>query len=85
VPHAPELGATLGSAQEAATGADALLLMTDHREFLALDPAALQPVMRGRLVFDARGLLDEAAWRAAGFDVRRLGAPPGLSPPASSA
>ena len=84
VPHAPELGATLGSAQEAATGADALLLMTDHREFLALDPHALQPVMRGRLVFDTRGLLDEAAWRAAGFDVQRLGAPPGLSPPASS-
>jgi UDP-N-acetyl-D-mannosaminuronic acid dehydrogenase len=63
------------SPEEAARGADALVVMTDHREFAALDGAALGAVMRGRFVYDARGLLDAAAWRAAGFTVRRLGAP----------
>ena len=75
----PDGAATFDSPAEAVADADALLLMTDHREFRSLDPGALRSAMRGRLVFDARGLLDEAAWRAAGFDVRRLGAPPAPS------
>ncbi|MGB2693635.1 MAG: nucleotide sugar dehydrogenase [Dehalococcoidia bacterium] len=66
---------TFDSAEEAARGADALVLMTDHREFADLDPNALRTAMRGRFVYDTRGLLDAAAWRAAGFDIRRLGAP----------
>lgn len=66
---------TFAAAAEAARGADALVLLTDHPEFAALDPRALLAVMRGRFAFDARGLLDADAWRAAGFRVRRLGAP----------
>ena len=80
VRRSSEVGALYDSALEAATGADALVIMTDHREFLALDPSALRGAMRGGLVFDARGVLDEAAWRAAGFEVRRLGAPPTGTP-----
>lgn len=71
----PDLGESFDSPQAAAKGADCLLLMTDHREFQALDPAALGPVMRRPLVFDTRGIIDEASWRTAGFEVRRLGAP----------
>jgi UDP-N-acetyl-D-mannosaminuronic acid dehydrogenase len=70
-----ELGEGFASPEEAVAGADCLLLMTDHREFQALDPATLGPRMRRPLVFDTRGVIDEASWRAAGFDVRRLGAP----------
>ncbi len=71
----PHVAGTCASAAEAVTGADAMLLMTDHREFQALDLKALREMMRGRLVFDARGLLDEATWRSAGFELQRLGAP----------
>jgi UDP-N-acetyl-D-mannosaminuronic acid dehydrogenase len=72
----PDLGESFASPAEAATGADCLLLMTDHREFQSLDPSALRPLMRRPLVFDTRGIIDEATWRAAGFHVRRLGVPP---------
>ena len=72
----PELGPLLSSPEEAAAGADCLLLMTDHRAFETLDIAKLRGTMRRPLVLDARGQLDESAWREAGFDFHRLGAPP---------
>ena len=77
-PHVLE--SAFGSVLEAAAEADALVLMTDHREFQTLDPKALRDVMRGSLVLDARGLLDETAWRTAGFELQRLGAPSSSTP-----
>ncbi len=71
----PGWQATCPTPLEAATGADCLALLTDHPEFAALDPTALRGVMRRPLVFDTRGLVDAAAWRAADFEVRQLGAP----------
>ena len=84
VRHTAELGPTLASALEAAAGADCLLVMTDHQAFQSLDAPALRGVMRTALVLDTRGVLDEAAWRAAGFEVRRLGVGPGGARGASS-
>jgi UDPglucose 6-dehydrogenase len=57
----------------AAAGADVLLVATEWPEFAALDPAALAAVMRGRVVVDARNLLDREAVAAAGLDYRGLG------------
>jgi UDPglucose 6-dehydrogenase len=51
------------------------VLVMDIRapEFAALDPGALAAVMRGRVVVDARNLLDREAVAAAGLDYRGLG------------
>jgi UDPglucose 6-dehydrogenase len=61
------------SLEQALTGADALVLLVDHRPFRSLDPAAASRWMAGRVVFDARGVLPRAAWRQAGFALHVLG------------
>jgi UDP-N-acetyl-D-mannosaminuronic acid dehydrogenase len=55
-------------------GAEAFVLLVDHRPFRALDPALAARRMAGRIAFDARGVLPRAAWREAGFAVHVLGA-----------
>ncbi len=69
------------SALEAAEGADLLLLLVPHRDFVALDPEAVRPRLRQAVVYDACGALDPAAWRGAGFRVERLGAGNGVEAP----
>lgn len=54
-------------------GADCLLVLTDHDVFRELTPAHAARLMRGRLVYDTRDLLDHDAWRFGGFEVRVLG------------
>ena len=67
-------GLLADSVEAAATGAEGLLLLVQHREFLKLDIAQLARVMQQPFVFDARNVLDHQAWRAAGFEVLLLGA-----------
>ena len=61
------------SALEAATGVDALVIMTPWPQFRTLICSDLARVMRGRLVLDPYGVLDPTAARAAGLDYRTLG------------
>ena len=63
------------SPQDAVAGADAVLLLTEWRDFLDIDPASIAGAMRQRVVIDARNALDLAAWRDAGFTYRGLGRP----------
>jgi len=63
------------SAVEAATGADAVLHLTEWPEFVRMDPAVLGDVVRQRNVVDGRNALDAARWRAAGWHYRALGRP----------
>ncbi|RSN51464.1 UDP-glucose dehydrogenase family protein [Actinomadura sp. WAC 06369] len=70
----PSLGFA-ASAADAARGADAVLLLTEWREFRALAPSDLAPVVAGRVVLDARNVLDADAWRAAGWTYLALGRP----------
>ncbi|HSB88835.1 MAG TPA: nucleotide sugar dehydrogenase [Anaerolineales bacterium] len=62
------------SLERALDGAEAFVLLVDHRPFRALDPALAARHMAGRIAFDARGVLPRAAWREAGFAVHVLGA-----------
>lgn len=73
-PHVSEGPAWTASLDEALSGADCVALLTDHSEYRAIDPADAARLMRGCRLFDTRNALDSAAWRAAGFEVRRLGA-----------
>ena len=61
--------------EEAAEGADVLLLLTEWRDYIDLDPAVVQPRMRQATVIDARNALDVDRWRAAGWTYRALGRP----------
>ncbi|MFQ6539312.1 MULTISPECIES: nucleotide sugar dehydrogenase [Aphanothece] len=64
----------VASVEAAALGADALLLLTEWEQFAALDWMAIAAVMRQPAwLFDARGRADEAAARAAGLNVWRIG------------
>jgi len=61
------------TALDAASGVDALAIMTPWPEFRALDAAALARAMRGRLVLDPFRVLDGQAVHAAGLQYRTLG------------
>ncbi len=61
------------SIEEAARGADAILVLTEWPEFLAVDPRDLGALVSHRLVIDGRNCLDVPAWQAAGWSVGSLG------------
>lgn len=63
------------SAQDAITGADLVVHLTEWKEFRELDPAALKEVVGRPTVIDGRNALDAEAWRAAGWTYRGLGRP----------
>ncbi|WP_019135807.1 UDP-glucose dehydrogenase family protein [Cellulomonas massiliensis] len=67
---------TLGyatSTREAVEGSDVVLVLTEWREFVDADPAALAALTATPRVIDARGRLDAPAWREAGWALRALG------------
>ncbi|MEE6178838.1 UDP-glucose dehydrogenase family protein [Mycobacterium sp. 050134] len=63
------------SVEEACDRADAVLVLTEWRQFVELDPHALADRVRSRVIVDGRNCLDVARWRQAGWKVFRLGAP----------
>jgi UDP-N-acetyl-D-mannosaminuronic acid dehydrogenase len=70
--HATDItGAT--SLEEAVTGADCILLLTNHDTFSQLDPALLGELMRRRVLVDTRNALPHMNWKSAGFEVHLLG------------
>ena len=61
------------TAEDAATGADVVLLATEWEEYRQLDPVKLAAVVGEKRILDGRNVLDPAAWRAAGWTYRALG------------
>ena len=62
-------------ALDAASGADALVLVTEWNEFRALSPARLRDTMRGQVLVDLRNVYDPLAMRRAGFSYHGVGRP----------
>src|SRR5207245_1865093 len=62
-----------GSALEAASGADAVVLVTEWPEFLTLDWTQVARRMRGDLLIDGRNALDPEVVRAAGLAYEGVG------------
>jgi UDPglucose 6-dehydrogenase len=58
---------------DAAAGADAVVLVTEWPEFLALDWQDVAATMKGKIVIDGRNALDPAALRAAGLVYEGVG------------
>lgn len=68
----PDL-AFVATPQEAAAGADVVVLLTEWREYRDLDPESFGKVVAHRRMVDGRNVLDPEAWRAAGWTYRALG------------
>jgi UDPglucose 6-dehydrogenase len=59
--------------EEAAERADAVLVLTEWRQYCELDPVAFGTLVRQKRVLDGRNALDREAWTAAGWAYRALG------------
>jgi UDPglucose 6-dehydrogenase len=61
------------SAEEAAERADAVLLLTEWKQYTELDPIPFGAVVAKKRVLDGRNALDRDRWEAAGWTYRALG------------
>jgi UDPglucose 6-dehydrogenase len=74
-PHKKPIEGTVltQSAEELADGCDALVLVTEWRDFLTLDYKALAGRMRQPILLDGRNFLDRSAAESAGFRYYGIG------------
>jgi UDPglucose 6-dehydrogenase len=70
----PQLG-YVDSVTDAVSSVDAVLVLTEWKEYRDIDPSALATQTSARVVIDGRNCLDPAKWRAAGWTYRALGRP----------
>ena len=70
----PELSYT-SSIEEAVTGADAIMVLTEWDDYRELDPEWLATKVARPIVIDGRNCLDAESWREAGWRYRALGRP----------
>ena len=57
----------------ALTGADVVVLVTEWKDFVQLDPAEVAAVVNRPAIIDGRNALDPQRWRDAGWDYSGLG------------
>jgi UDPglucose 6-dehydrogenase len=69
--------------EEAGEAADAVLLLTEWRQYRELDPVAFGRVVAEKRVLDGRNALDGEAWAAAGWSYRAFGRPSQGAPAAA--
>lgn len=70
----PEL-TLVKTVEEAAEAADAVLVLTEWKEYRELDPHWLGEIVGAKTIVDGRNCLDPVTWRAAGWRYRALGRP----------
>lgn len=58
---------------DAVKGADAILHLTEWKEYRELDPSVLGQLVKGKFIIDGRNALDRNKWRAAGWRFHALG------------
>jgi UDPglucose 6-dehydrogenase len=61
--------------EEAVDGVDAVLVLTEWREYRELDPGKLFGLVAAPRIVDGRNALDADTWRGAGWTYRALGRP----------
>jgi len=70
--NAEMLDEELSPLTEGLDGAEAVVIVTDHPEYGALNPETFADRMDGRVIVDTRAMLGEERWEAAGFDVYQV-------------
>lgn len=71
-PHVSPTTIPLKSLDEVLSGANLVVILTDHDEYKSLDAATVSSLVRSKCVFDTRNALDHHSWRAAGFQVHTI-------------
>lgn len=69
---APELGYA-DSIEDAVDGAELVLLLTEWKQFVQMDPKAIGELVDGQRILDGRNVLVPSEWREAGWTYRALG------------
>ena len=72
LPHKDNF-AQVGSVEEAVSGAEIVLHLTEWPEFRYLDPDALGELVKSRVIIDGRLKLHAPTWRDAGWKVVQIG------------
>jgi UDPglucose 6-dehydrogenase len=70
----PDLNFT-GSVEEAVSGAELVLVLTEWPEYTALDPLYMRSLVSIPRILDGRNCLDPERWRELGWTYRALGRP----------
>ena len=58
---------------DASTGADAIALMTEWKQFRIHQWSKIKEIMRGNIVVDGRNIFDEVELEENGFEYYRIG------------
>ena len=58
---------------DAVKGADAVLHLTEWKEYRELDPSLIGQLVKSKFIIDGRNMLDRNKWRAAGWRFHALG------------
>jgi UDPglucose 6-dehydrogenase len=61
------------STQEAVSGAEVVLLLTEWNQFRSLDPLALKDLVAQPIMIDGRNVLDRQLWADSGWTIHSLG------------
>jgi UDPglucose 6-dehydrogenase len=61
------------SSMDALEGADALLVVTEWKEFYSVEPAEIAKKVSAKMVFDGRNIFDQAAMERAGLQYYSIG------------
>jgi UDPglucose 6-dehydrogenase len=70
----PEL-TLVKTVEEATEAADAVMILTEWKEYREMDPHWLGDIVGAKTIVDGRNCLDPVTWRAAGWRYRALGRP----------
>ena len=71
-PHVTDQTLDLKPLESALSGADGIVIATDHDEYEDLEPDRYSDENRGSIVVDSRAILDVSKWNNAGFNVHSL-------------
>jgi UDPglucose 6-dehydrogenase len=66
---------TADTVNDVLVAADIVLHLTEWKEYRALNPAALKPLVKNPIIIDGRNVLDLDTWVSAGWSITYLGKP----------
>ncbi len=72
-PHVRSFEYGLSNLVDSLSGTDCVILLTDHDEFKFLNPQEVSKLVRHRIVYDTRNILDHELWKKYGFIVYQHG------------
>ncbi|NQU17439.1 MAG: nucleotide sugar dehydrogenase [Candidatus Saganbacteria bacterium] len=69
----PVYKSLLTGLDESVQGSDCIIILSDHNEFVGLDPGSISKLVKQKVVLDTKNCLDHSRWLKEGFSVSLLG------------